>query len=98
MRRLGLVVGSVASWRLARKLRLDRSPEQIAGWPRRSHSENEASLVSHETIYRSLFVQARGVLKKQKRSPGHNGGSPMAGAWFSLDIPLKHRPTAPFAR
>ena len=63
--------------------------------------------MSHETIYRSLFVQARGVLKKemlchlrskQKRSPGHNGGSPMAGAWFSLDIPLIHRPTAPFAR
>ena len=83
---------------VARKLRLDWSPEQIAGWPRRSHSENEASLVSHETIYRSLFVQARCVLKKemlchlrskQKRSPGHNGGSPMAGAWFSLDIPLK---------
>ncbi len=40
------------------------SPEQIAGWLRRHHPEDEAFWVSHETIYRSLFVQARGVLKK----------------------------------
>ena len=50
---------------VARKLRLNWSPEQIAGWLKRSHSEDEASRVSHETIYRSLFVQARGVLKKE---------------------------------
>ena len=50
---------------MARKLRLNWSPEQIAGWLKRSHSEDEASRVSHETIYRSLFVQARGVLKKE---------------------------------
>jgi IS30 family transposase len=41
------------------------SPEQIAGWLKRSHPEDESSQVSHETIYRSLFVQARGVLKKE---------------------------------
>src|SRR5271166_833349 len=41
---------------VARKLRLNWSPEQIAGWLKRSHPE--ASRVSHETIYRSLFVQA----------------------------------------
>ena len=47
------------------KLRLDWSPEQIAGWLKRTHPEDEYNQVSHETIYRSLFVQARGVLKKE---------------------------------
>jgi IS30 family transposase len=50
---------------VARKLRLNWSPEQIAGWLRRMHPEDELYQVSHETIYRSLFVQARGVLKKE---------------------------------
>jgi IS30 family transposase len=44
---------------------LNWSPEQIAGWLKRAHSEDEFYRVSHETIYRSLFVQARGVLKKE---------------------------------
>ena len=47
------------------KLRLNWSPEQIAGWLKRAHPEDECYHVSHETIYRSLFVQARGVLKKE---------------------------------
>src|SRR5436305_7039684 len=50
---------------VARKLRLDWSPEQIAGWLKRTHPEDESCRVSHETIYRSLFVQTRGVLKKE---------------------------------
>ena len=50
---------------VARKLRLNWSPEQIAGWLKRAHPEDESYRVSHETIYRSLFVQARGVLKKE---------------------------------
>ena len=50
---------------VAGKLRLDWSPEQIAGWLKRKHPDDEHSQVSHETIYRSLFVQARGVLKKE---------------------------------
>ena len=50
---------------VARKLRLNWSPEQIAGWLKRVYQEDEAYHVSHETIYRSLFVQARGVLKKE---------------------------------
>jgi len=50
---------------VARKLRSNWSPEQIAGWLKRTHPEDESSHVSHETIYRSLFVQARGVLKKE---------------------------------
>jgi len=48
-----------------RKLRHNWAPEQIAGWLRRTYPDNEAYHVSHETIYRSLFVQARGVLKKE---------------------------------
>ena len=50
---------------MARKLRLNWSPEQVAGWFKRAHREDEANRVSHETVYRSLFVQARGVLKKE---------------------------------
>jgi IS30 family transposase len=52
-------------WRQAVVTKLERnwSPEQIAGWLKRTHPENEARRVSHETIYRSLYVQARGVLK-----------------------------------
>ena len=53
MRRLG-----------ATYLRRNWSPQQIAGWLKSNHPEDEALRVSHETIYRSLFVQARGVLKK----------------------------------
>jgi IS30 family transposase len=51
--------------RVASKLRLHWSPEQIAGWLKRNYPGNENNQVSHETIYRSLFVQARGVLKKE---------------------------------
>src|SRR5207302_7831994 len=50
---------------VAGKLRLDWSPEQIAGWLKRTHPEDGCNQVSHETIYRSLFVQTRGVLKKE---------------------------------
>jgi len=50
---------------VARKLRINWSPEQIAGWLKRAHPEDESCRVSHETIYRSLFVQARGALKKE---------------------------------
>ncbi len=50
---------------VASKLRLNWSPEQVAGWLKRAHPDDESYHVSHETIYRSLFVQARGVLKKE---------------------------------
>jgi IS30 family transposase len=50
---------------VASLLRRNWSPQQIAGWLRRKHPDEEAFWVSHETIYRSLFVQARGVLKKE---------------------------------
>ncbi len=50
---------------VAKKLSLDWSPEQIAGWLKRRYPGNQEMQISHETIYRSLFVQARGVLKKE---------------------------------
>jgi len=50
---------------VARKLTLDWSPEQIAGWLKRAFPDQDTMRVSHETIYRSLFIQARGVLKKE---------------------------------
>jgi IS30 family transposase len=50
---------------VASKLILDWSPEQISGWLKAQYPDDESMRVSHETIYRSLFIQARGVLKKE---------------------------------
>ena len=50
---------------VAGKLILDWSPEQVSGWLKTEYSDDESMRVSHETIYRSLFIQARGVLKKE---------------------------------
>src|ERR1700683_2212210 len=50
---------------VASKLMLEWSPEQISGWLKTEYPNDENMRVSHETIYRSLFIQARGVLKKE---------------------------------
>lgn len=50
---------------VAGKLRMLWSPEQIAGWLKHTYPSDESHHVSHETIYRSLFIQARGALKKE---------------------------------
>ena len=50
---------------VASKLILDWSPEQISGWLKIQYPDDQSMRVSHETIYRSLFIQARGVLKKE---------------------------------
>ncbi len=47
------------------RLEEDHSPEQIAGWLRLAYPDNEAMHVSHETIYRALYVQARGTLRRE---------------------------------
>ena len=47
------------------KLNRKWSPEQIAGWLKRTYPGEPLKQVSHETIYRSLYIQARGVLKKE---------------------------------
>ena len=50
---------------VAIKLKLNWSPQQIAGWLKRKYPGDDRNHVSHETIYRSLYIQARGVLKKE---------------------------------
>ena len=50
---------------VAKKLKKNWSPEQIAGWLKREYPKEDQNQVSHETIYKSLYIQARGVLKKE---------------------------------
>ncbi len=64
-KRCRLVENRALARRVAEKLQLEWSPEQIAGWLKRRHPDDERARVSHETIYRSLFIQARGALKKE---------------------------------
>ncbi len=47
------------------KLREAWAPQQITGWLKRTYPGDEFYQVSHETIYRSLFIQARGAFKKE---------------------------------
>ena len=51
--------------RVADKLQRHWSPEQIAGWLRRTYPKDRNGQVSHETIYRTLYIQSRGALKKE---------------------------------
>jgi IS30 family transposase len=50
---------------VAGKLQLQWSPEQIVGWLKQTYAGEQDYQVSHETIYRSLYIQARGALKKE---------------------------------
>ena len=50
---------------VASKLLQDWSPEQISGWLKSQYPKDASLRVSHETIYRSLFIQARGALKQE---------------------------------
>jgi len=50
---------------VAKQLKSQWSPQQIAGWLKREYPENEDYHVSHETIYKTLFIQSRGALKKE---------------------------------
>jgi IS30 family transposase len=50
---------------VSERLEEDHSPEQVAGWLRLRYPDNEAMQVSHETIYRALYVQARGTLRRE---------------------------------
>ena len=68
------------------KLCDDWSPEQISGWLKLTYPDDEGLRVSHETIYRRLFVQTRGLLRKEllnhlrskrkfRHAKGHKPGS-----------------------
>lgn len=50
---------------VAARLQDDWSPEQVSGWLRQKFSKDDSMQISHETIYRSLFIQARGVLRQE---------------------------------
>jgi IS30 family transposase len=50
---------------VSEKLRQNWSPRQIAGWLPKAFAEDHSMRVSHETIYRSLFIQSRGALKEE---------------------------------
>ena len=60
-----LATDSILQSIVASKLRLEWSPEQIAGWLKQEFPDQGTMRISHETIYRSLFIQARGMLKKE---------------------------------
>jgi len=60
-----LVVQRKLAHIVASKLKKLWSPTQIAGWLKRTYPDDERFQVSHETIYRSLYIQARGALKKE---------------------------------
>jgi IS30 family transposase len=50
---------------VARRLQKLWAPQQIAGWLKRCYPDDESRWVSHETIYKTLFIQARGALKRE---------------------------------
>jgi len=64
-KRCKLVTNPELACIVARQLKMLWSPEQIAGWLKRTYPDDENYQVSHETIYRTLFIQARGALKKE---------------------------------
>jgi IS30 family transposase len=67
---------------VAGKLNQDWAPEQISGWLKTEYPDDERMRVSHETIYGSLFLQAREALKK---------GADSASAVPAADPPLAAR-------
>ena len=60
-----LALYSALRWRVAQKLALQWSPQQISGWLKQEFPTHQDMQISHEAIYRSLFIQTRGVLKKK---------------------------------
>jgi hypothetical protein len=85
---------------VASKLILDWSPEQISGWLKNQYPDDESMRVSHETIYRSLFIQARGVLKKELISTfGPSGGYAACGICVPVDTAVvKSSMPSPFGK
>lgn len=72
---LKLVCHAALTRRVAIKLKRHWSPKQIAGWLKRTYPNEEHKEVSHETIYRSLFIQRRGVTEKRAAIvPSHSTG------------------------
>jgi IS30 family transposase len=72
---------------VAQKLQLEWSPQQIAGWLAREFGDDKSMRVSHETIYKSLFIQARGVLKKQLTAHLRRGRTLRRGRGYANNGP-----------
>jgi IS30 family transposase len=64
-KRCRLACSEQLRWLVTQKLAMQWSPQQIAGWLRREYPGDPGMRISHEAIYRSLFIQSRGVLKKE---------------------------------
>ena len=88
-------------WRVAQKLALQWSPEQISGWLKRQFPCDQSMQVSHEAIYRSLFIQTRGVLKKElmahlrtaRQMRQAKGGTTKSGLGQIVDtVSIRERP------
>ena len=86
---------------MAQKLALQWSPEQISGWLKQQFPTDRDMRISYEAIYRSLFVQTRGVLKKEltaqlrtRRQMRHaKGGKAKNGQGHILDmVSIRERP------
>lgn len=89
---------------VAAKLQRRWSPQQIAGWLKCIHPDDMSGQVSHETIYRTLFIQARGALKQEllgylrrtramRRSRHHNQKTDNHGR-ISDTVSIRERPAA----
>jgi transposase, IS30 family len=88
-------------WRIAQKLALQWSPKQVSGWLKQQFPADPGMQVSHETIYRSLFIQTRGVLKKElmvhlrtaRQMRQAKGGTTKSGLGQIVDaISIRERP------
>lgn len=87
---------------VAEKLQLQWSPQQIAAWLVRRYPSDQSMRVSHETIYRTLFVQARGALKREltahlrshrkRRGARHAEGAGARGGSIVGELSIRERP------
>jgi IS30 family transposase len=88
---------------VSQKLHQDWSPQQICGWLAREFGDDKSMRVSHETIYRSLFIQTRGVLKKEltthlrrrrmvRRSRHYNGRKGHGRGQIPDTVSIRERP------
>ncbi len=84
---------------VAGRLKLQWSPEEIAAWLRRTYPHDENRQVSHETIYKTLFIQARGALKKEllahlrrTRSMRHPRGHTQKNRQIKEAVSIRERP------
>src|SRR5215471_910039 len=101
-KRCKLAQNRVLARLVAEKLRLQWSPSQVAGWLKRTYPKDETRQVSQETIYRTLFIQARGALKKEllqhlrrtrgmRRSRQHTQKTPDHGR-ITQTVSIRERP------